>query len=101
MTEAQWKQYLPGLEGQRVVNWTGWVADVDQGLGGRYTLWVDMDSPDDLLSVQDVYIADIPEDLALSLQLDQKVTFSGTIERASELVGSVSINLEDATVTPE
>lgn len=99
MTEAQWKAYLPALEGNLVVGWTGWVEEVDVKLGGAYELWVDMDPPEDLFSAQDVYF-DIPDDIALELQLDQQVTFSGTITRASEFLGSVSFTLEDVVLGP-
>jgi hypothetical protein len=97
MTEAQWKKYLDELEGQRVENWTGWVEDVDVS-GSRYELWVDMDSPDELISVQDVYFA-VPEDIALELEKDQVVMFSGQIERASEFLGGVSLHLEGVAIT--
>lgn len=97
MTEAQWKAYLPTLEGNLVVGWTGWVEEVDVKLGGGYKLWVDMDSPDDLFSTTDVYF-DIPDEIALELNLHQQVTFSGTIARASELLGTVSLTLEDVVL---
>ena len=38
MTEAQWKAYLPTLKGNMVTDWRGWVADVDLGGNGVYTL---------------------------------------------------------------
>jgi len=98
MTEAQWKAYLPTLEGNLVVGWTGWVEEVDV-VGGGYKLWVDMDPPDAILSTQDVYF-DIPDEIALELQLDQEVTFSGTIATVSEFLGSISIDLEDVVLEP-
>lgn len=93
MTEAQWKKYLPTLSGLRIENWTGWVVDVDKSLGGDYVLWVDMDSPDDFLSTQDVYIP-VSDDAALEFNKGQQVTFSGIIDRASELLGNVSVHLK-------
>lgn len=97
MTEAQWKPYLAALKGQWVTDWTGWIVEVDVTLGNQYVAWVDMDPPGQFLSTQDVYVP-VGEDLALKLQKDMKVTFSGQIDRASELLGSVSIHLEDATL---
>lgn len=70
MTEAQWKEYLPTLSGLRIEDWTGWVVDVDKSLGGDYMLWVDMDSPDDIFSTQDVYIP-VSDDAALEFNKDQ------------------------------
>jgi hypothetical protein len=96
MTEAQWKAYLPTLEGMVVEQWTGWVAEVNVK-GSQYELWVDMDAPDDLLSAQDIYFP-IPADIAMQLQKDQKITFSGQIERVSEFLGSISIYLENVTL---
>lgn len=98
MTEAQWKEYLPTLSGLRVESWTGWVVDVDESLGGDYELWVDMDSPDDIFSTQDVYIP-VTDDAALEFNKGQQVTFSGIIDRASEFLGDVIIHIkEGATV---
>ena len=101
MTEAQWKAYLPALEGNLVVGWTGWVVEVDVKRGGRYELQVDMDSPDDTFSFspQDVYF-DIPEEIALELDLGEEVTFSGIIASATEFLGSVSLTLEGVVLEP-
>jgi len=96
MTEAQWKQYLPELKGARVTHWQGWVEEVNVS-GNKYELWVDMDSPDELFSAQEVYFP-IPSDIALELQKDQPVTFSGTIERVQEFLGSTTIYLQDVTL---
>ena len=56
-----------------------------------------MDSPDELFSAQEVYFP-IPSDIALELQKDQPVTFSGTIERVQEFLGSTTIYLQDVTL---
>jgi len=75
------------------MEWQGWVEDVDDTLSG-YELWVDMDAPDDSLSGLDVSF-DIPDEIALKIMKDQRVVFSGSIRRASEFLGSVSLELED------
>ena len=97
MTEAQWKAYLPTLKGNMALNWRGWVADVDLGGNGVYTLLIDMDPPGTFLSTYDVSF-EIPEADALGYEIGQEVRFSGTIERASEFLGSTTIRLEDAGV---
>jgi len=99
MTEAQWKAYLPTLKGMLVENWTGWVEEVNV-VGGGYELWVDMDSPDTLFSVQDIYFP-VPNDIALELQKGEQVTFSGRIKSVTEFLGSVSLHLEDVTLQRE
>lgn len=97
MTEAQWKPYLESLKGQRVVDWTGWVVDVNQKLGGAYEAWIDMDDPG-MFTIQDVYVP-VDSDTALALGKGEPVTFSGVIKSANELLGNVTIHLEEATVT--
>ncbi len=99
MTEAQWKAYLPTLEGLLVENWSGWVEEVNV-VGDEYELWVDMDSPDAMLSAQDVYFP-IPNDVALELQKDARITFSGRIKSVTELLGSISFHLEEVTFQTE
>ncbi len=97
MTEAQWKPYLAGLEGQWATDWTGWVVDVDIKLSGQRMVWIDMDSPYNPFSGTDIYVP-VSEGLALQLEKNMKVTFSGQIETASEFVGSATIYLEHATL---
>jgi hypothetical protein len=96
MTEAQWKNYRQEIEGTQVIQWRGWVDEVD-GAPGRYEVHVDMDSPDDILSYAEVsFIVD--DDLALSLTPDQAVTFNGVIETAQDFVGALDIELEYAVI---
>lgn len=96
MTDAQWDAYKRSLGGLRAIEWSGWVSDVSEKLFGGYQLLVDMDSPNEL-SVQDVTF-DISDDIALELSKDTKVTFSGTIDSANNIFGSLQINMSDATV---
>ncbi len=96
MTEAQWKNYRTQIEGCQAVAWRGWVEEVT-GNPGRYRVRVDMDSPDEFLSVSDVNFA-VPDDVALALQKDQPLTFTGQIETAIDFVGSLDITLEHATI---
>ena len=95
MTEIQWKEYLPSLEGMRIENWTGWVVDVDKSSGDEYKIWVDMDDPSEVFSTQDVYLYGISQEEAAVISKDSKITFSGIIEDTTEFLGSVSINVED------
>ncbi len=98
MTEAQFKQYARSLKGKQV-HWTGWVEDVNETLFGNYEVWVDMDAPDELLSVQDVTF-DVPADVALSLRLNQKITFTGIIDSALNVLESTQITLSEVTIQP-
>ena len=98
MTEAQWKEYARGLKGASV-SWSGWVEDVNEKFFGGYELWVDMDAPDVIMSVQDVTF-NIPDDLALKLRKDQRVTFTGTIKSVMNVLGSCSVILENGQIRP-
>lgn len=96
LTEAQFKAVARGLEGRRI-RWRGWVEDVNEKMFGGYELWVDMDSPNVIISVQDV-IFDIPENLALSLRKNAPVRFEGTIRSVMNVIGSLSVQLTSAVV---
>ena len=97
MTEAQWKAYRETLDGLWV-EWEGWVSNVDKGtILGKYTLLVDMDSPDDVFSVYDVSFS-VPEEEALKYNKEQRVRFSGVIGNVGTFLGSMSIRLEDVSV---
>lgn len=96
LTEAQFKALARGLEGRRV-RWRGWVEDVNEKALGGYELWIDMDSPSDAISVQDVTF-DVPADLALSYRKDSRVSFEGTIDNIMNVLGSLQVELKDASV---
>lgn len=98
MTEAQFKQYARTLKGKQV-HWTGWVEDVNETLLGDYEVWVDMDAPDELFSVQDVTFK-VPADVALSLRRDQKITFTGTVDSVLNVLESTQITLSDVVIQP-
>ena len=92
MTEAQFKGYARSLVGKRV-KWSGYVDDVDEGFLGGFEVWVDMDSPNDPVSVQDVYF-DIDRSKALNLRRDSKITIEGDIESVIGLLGvTAQVNL--------
>jgi hypothetical protein len=92
MTNAQFKAYVSTLEGKKI-QWIGFVEDVKE----NYELWIDMDSPSVLLSVQDVTFK-IPKALALSLRKDQKIEFEGIISSVFEVLGSCQVSLKSAKV---
>ena len=96
LTEAQFKAVARGLEG-RSIRWRGWVEDVNEKMFGGYELWVDMDSPNVIISVQDVTF-DVSENLALSLRKDAPVSFEGTIRSVMNVIGSLSVQLTNAVV---
>ena len=76
-------------------NWVGWVVDVDQSHGDEYKIWVDMDAPGTVLSVQDVYLYGISKEDAATVNKGAQITFSGTITNTVEFLGHVSLHLEN------
>jgi len=100
LTEVQWEEYKNSyVIDKTAINWSGWVEEVQQSSGNNYEVLVDMDSPDEFLSVQDIYF-DLPASQAGILRKDQKITFSGRISSVINILGSCQINLEDVEMTP-
>jgi len=95
MTEVQWKDYLPTLEGMKIDNWTGWVVDVDKISGEEYQISVDMDDPSSFLSTQSVYLWGISKEDAAIISKGAQITFSGMIKYASMFLGDIAITIED------
>ena len=95
MTEAQWKDYLPRLAGLRVENWKGWVEEVDVSFSGdEYELWIDMDPPGKLFSgghEVEIPLPPVLNDSALQWEIGQPIKFSGTIVKAREFLGTVTV----------
>ena len=97
MSDAQWEVWSEGIEDTQVAEWSGTVFQVDKGeiLGG-YTVLVDME-PGGFGS--EIHI-DVEEDVALAVNLDSTITFSGRIRSADNSLGLV-IFIEDAEITTE
>lgn len=85
MTEAQFDQFLDQHVEGKSVWWKGWVDDVERD-GDSYRVKVDMDSPDTLFSVPEIWLDNVSEYTALRLKVDQKVTFSGQITDVSKSI---------------
>ena len=97
MTDAQWEKYSDTLTGTYIDSWEGVVRKVDAGeVFGGYSIFIDMDGR----SSPGVYIGDAPEEMALSLNKDQKIVFSGDISLASNSFG-LTLHLDAETVTIE
>lgn len=93
MTDAKWNIYSETLVGKKITNWSGTVTEVNETLFGDYEIWIDMDDPDEILSVQDVYYP-CSKESALKFDKGDGITFSGVIKSVSDLLGSVSIRLK-------
>jgi hypothetical protein len=95
MTSIAWKSYTGSLKGQSV-SWTGWVKDVTEQWTGGYKLLIDMDPPGSV-SVQDIYVEDLPADIAGQFQKNQRLSFSGKIKSVHSVLGSCGITLEQTS----
>jgi hypothetical protein len=99
MTDAQLNNYIKSLKGTIVENWEGDVVEVDEHeiLGG-FTVYVNM--------VETKYWKDVhfsvSEEVALSLNKDQHIVFSGVISDVdlTELGGKY-VSLRNATISTE
>ena len=95
MTDLHFKEYVNSIKGTPIT-WTGWVVEVKEKWLGGYEVWIDMDSPESF-SVQDITF-EITKAEALSLNKDQKITFTGAIENVIGLLGSCSVTLSNPKI---
>ncbi len=96
MTDAQWEAYAELLRGALALDWEGTIREVDKGeIFGGYKVIIDAGRD---TFVPEVYIDDVPEALALSLNKGARVRFSGVINYASNTFG-LTIQFDGDTVT--
>ena len=98
MTSVAWDDYTKSLKGQSV-NWTGWVSDVKEQWLGGYKILIDMDPPGSF-SVSDIYIEDLPKNVAAQFRKEQKVRLSGKIKSVVNVLGSLAVTLDNANISP-
>lgn len=96
MTDLQFEEYTKSLKGKRV-RWNGYVEDVKEKLFGGYEVLIDMDNPNEPLSVQDITF-NTPKEQAVSLQKDSPIHFEGTISSIINILTSLQISLDNAKV---
>lgn len=96
MTDLQFEEYVKTLIGKRI-RWGGYVEDVKEKFFGGYEVLVDMDSPNDLISVQDVTF-EVSKEQALSFNKDSRIKFEGTISSVLDILTSLQISLDKVKV---
>lgn len=94
LDRAEWDGYVDELEGTWANNWIGWVEDVHKTISGEYELRVDVDSPGVIFSGHNVTFG-VSDEVALQVEKDQQITFSGRIESVENVLGSLQIRLQD------
>lgn len=99
MTDVQFERHFQQFAGKRITDWPGWVYDVTQ-FGGIYQVSIAMRPPGGLLWSRQVEINNIPADLALSLNKQQPIVFSGTIREVGLFLGQPCnpIHVENADI---
>ena len=96
MTELQFKEYVKSLEDKKI-RWNGWVEEVEEKLFGGYKVLIDMDSPNDIASVQDITF-EVPKEQAISLKKDEMITFEGKISSILNILTSLQVSLDNAKI---
>lgn len=96
-TEAQWESRFEQEIKGRPVTWSGEVTEVFQDASGAYHAWVNLGHS---FSGNDVRLNDLNPDTALSLNKDQPVEFSGTIDYFGHLcvAGLVDVQVTNARI---
>ncbi len=83
MTDAQFDVYAKLLEGKAISD-VGWVEDV-KGNPGNYRILIDRDSPNQTMSLFDIYLLGVPDEVAMFLEKDEPVTYQGRIVEVSKI----------------
>jgi len=89
LTDLQWQEYQDSLEGKRAESWVGTITKVSS-FAGRHSARVDMGwSSDDVI----LYIE---KDVALLLEMNSQVIFSGAVSGTRDKWDGFSIVIRDA-----
>lgn len=98
MTDAQFDKYAEAAkENNRAERWSATVIEVDdQVLGSEYFAHLTTE-PGDPFEVTQISI-DIPEDLALSLNLGDEIVFSGEIRDFTNTFDLPTVYLQNVTI---
>lgn len=96
LSELQRKDHFKKIEGQAVV-WVGWIEEVKEKFLGGYEVWIDMDSPEEVASIQEVYF-NTDKETAYGLNKDHVACFVGTIESVTTVFTKLQVHLENVHV---
>ncbi|MCA8926999.1 MAG: hypothetical protein KDC18_02950 [Alphaproteobacteria bacterium] len=96
LPEFQVEEHFRSIRGKAVV-WSGWVEDVKEKTFGGYEARIDMDGPNDPVSVQEVYFP-VDKETAYKLKKDRVICFVGTIKSVNTVFGKPQVRLENVEV---
>lgn len=94
MTDVQQDRYLESLAGMEAVKWDGLVEDVTETLGD-FTVFVDSGRE---TAGHDVVLWDVDEDTAVSLNIGDRVVFSGEVREVSDSLFGLTVTIENTTI---
>jgi hypothetical protein len=99
MTDIQQEEYAKSMAGKKIVGWAGKVYDVERD-GDTFKVQVDVS--DGLFKARQVEILGVSAELAPTLNVDQEISFDGTIQSVEMFADNICnpINIVDATITP-
>jgi hypothetical protein len=97
MTDVQFKNYIDSIINKKVV-WTGHIEEVkEQMTNDKYKVWIDVDSTDAIMSTQEVYLQNIPQDVAIELNKGKVIKFKGEIVSISDFM-TAQVTLDNVTI---
>lgn len=86
LTDVQFEEYIKTFAGKKFSDWDGWVYDVYR-YGEEYQLLIAMNEPGGLFWSRQIQIDDIGPELGVSLNKEQPIRFSGTIQEVGTFWG--------------
>lgn len=97
MTDIQQEDLAAKMAGKKIVGWTGKVYDVERD-GDSYKVQVDI--AQGFIKSRQVEILGVTRDVAEKLNVDQVITFDGTIKSVDMFAGDLCnpINVVEATI---
>lgn len=93
MTDVQQDRYLESLVGAEAVRWEAVVENVSESFG-EYVIFADAGRP---TAGSDVAIWGMSEDVAVSLNIGDRIVFSGQITNISTFLG-LTVRIENAVI---
>lgn len=93
MTEVQQDRYLESLVGANVVKWEALVEEVSKSFG-EYVVFADAGRP---TAGSDVAIWGLSEEIAINLNIGDRIVFSGQIANISTFLG-LTVRIENAVI---
>lgn len=97
MTDVQFENYMDSIINKKVV-WSGHIEEVkEQMTNDKYKVWIDVDSTDAIMSTQEVYLQNIPKNVAIKLNKGKIIKFKAEIVNISDFM-TAQVTLDNVTI---